>query len=306
METPVDYFLMLANKLPGPLAPFIDQWDALCWKAVDQISPSLQNEIKAFLQHHKSSHAASLPLMNPFHVILIILVYLVVIFFGVIFMKAFNRFNLKLYSILHNLFLVSLSGYMVYEVLNQAFVVGNYTFWGNNFDATEKGFPMAKIIWLFYISKIFEFNDTFIMVLKKNNRQISFLHLYHHVTIFAIWWLVTYMAPGGEAYYSAALNSFIHVVMYAYYLGSSLNFKFVSFIKKYITLMQMTQFVTMMAQAGYDLLYGANGYPVLPTRILFFYMITLLALFLNFFIRDRKRIARERAEAKKTESKKKN
>ena len=36
------------------------------------------------------------------------------------------------------------------------------------------------------------------MVLKKNDRQISFLHIYHHTTIFAIWWLVTYMAPGGE------------------------------------------------------------------------------------------------------------
>lgn len=37
------------------------------------------------------------------------------------------------------------------------------------------------------------------MVLKKNDRQISFLHLYHHTTIFAIWWGVTYYAPGGDS-----------------------------------------------------------------------------------------------------------
>lgn len=30
----------------------------------------------------------------------------------------------------------------------------------------------------------YEFTDTFIMVLKRNDRQITFLHLYHHATIF--------------------------------------------------------------------------------------------------------------------------
>ena len=57
---------------------------------------------------------------------------------------------------------------------------------------------MAKMIWLFYFSKIFEFVDTMIMVVKKNNRQISFLHIYHHSSIFVIWWLVTFVAPNGE------------------------------------------------------------------------------------------------------------
>ena len=66
---------------------------------------------------------------------------------------------------------------------------------------------MAKYVWLFYVSKIFEFTDTIIMVLKKNDRQITFLHVYHHFSIFMIWWLVTFVAPNGESYFSAALNS---------------------------------------------------------------------------------------------------
>ena len=45
------------------------------------------------------------------------------------------------------------------------------------------------------------------MVLKKNNRQITFLHVYHHCSIFVIWWAVVYIAPNGETYFSAALNS---------------------------------------------------------------------------------------------------
>jgi len=100
------------------------------------------------------------------------------------------------------------------------------------------------------------------------------------------------------AYYSAALNSFIHVVMYGYYFFSSLGVKQVVFIKRYITLMQMTQFITMMLQASYGLYTGGNGYPVLPTRILFFYMITLLALFLNFFIQDSVRTKEKKAALK--------
>lgn len=39
--------------------------------------------------------------------------------------------------------------------------------------------------------------------------QVSVLHVYHHATISFIWWMITYTAPGGDAYFSAALNSFV-------------------------------------------------------------------------------------------------
>jgi len=57
---------------------------------------------------------------------------------------------------------------------------------------------MAKILWIFYFSKIIEFIDTVIMMLKKNFRQVTFLHVYHHVSVFSIWWLVIFSAPGGD------------------------------------------------------------------------------------------------------------
>lgn len=49
-------------------------------------------------------------------------------------------------------------------------------------------------------------------------RQVTLLHVYHHASISFIWWMITNTAPGGDAYFSAALNSFVHVVMYLYYL----------------------------------------------------------------------------------------
>jgi hypothetical protein len=64
-------------------------------------------------------------------------------------------------------------------------------------------------------TQAYEFVDTVIMVLKKNNRQISFLHVYHHATtFFPVWWANVKFGPGGEAYFCCAFNSFIHVLMY--------------------------------------------------------------------------------------------
>ena len=102
----------------------------------------------------------------------------------------------------------------------------------------------------FYFSKLPEFIDTVIMMLKRNYHQVSFLHVYHHSSIFLIWWLVTFLAPTGEAWYSAMLNSFIHVIMYGYYFSAAIGFRGVDFVKRYITMMQMTQFVTMMGQVS--------------------------------------------------------
>lgn len=86
----------------------------------------------------------------------------------------------------------------------------------------------------------------------------------------------------------------VHVVMYGYYLSTVLSFP-IRFIKRYITLFQMTQFALNMVQASYDLFYFKYlypelvGYPFNLTIILWVYMWTMLGLFANFFKEDRKR-----------------
>lgn len=55
----------------------------------------------------------------------------------------------------------------------------------------------------------------------------------------------------------------------------------------------MTQFVTMLLQAAYDIYTGGNGYPQITTRILFAYMLTLLALFYNFLKADSNRLKKD-------------
>ena len=49
-------------------------------------------------------------------------------------------------------------------------VQSGYKLWGVPFRAAER--DMASIIYIFYVSKIYEFMDTFIMLLKGNVKQV--------------------------------------------------------------------------------------------------------------------------------------
>ena len=120
----------------------------------------------------------------------------------------------------HNVFLILLSSCMFANSCYQAYA-NNYSFWAQAYDVKEVG--MARGIYIFYISKLYEYFDTYIMLLKGNLNQVSFLHVYHHLSISMIWWAIAYSAPGGDAWYSAALNSLVHVAMYTYYFLASIS-----------------------------------------------------------------------------------
>ncbi|TPX72892.1 very-long-chain 3-oxoacyl-CoA synthase [Spizellomyces sp. 'palustris'] len=294
-----DTLISIGHALGEVLGPYLDPLEAQLVSSARKHFPSVASAAQSWLAQHRSVHAAKLPLMNPFHVLIIVLGYFAMVFGGKTIMARMGKFEAKKLMLAHNLFLLTLSTYMSTAILREAWLRG-YSVFGNAADESKNGWPMAKLIWVFYISKTFEFVDTFIMVLKKNNRQISFLHVYHHFSIFIVWWLVTYWAPNGEAYFSAALNSFIHVVMYGYYFCMGAGIRSVSFVKRYITAMQMTQFCCMMGQAVYDMFIanysipenskdGLKPYPSALSTLLFFYMWTMLGLFANFFIQDVKR-----------------
>ena len=59
-------------------------------------------------------------------------------------------------------------------------------------------FQIAKALWWYYFSKVVEFWDTFFFILRKKNNQVSFLHVYHHATMFPIWWIGVKWVPGGQ------------------------------------------------------------------------------------------------------------
>lgn len=110
------------------------------------------------------------------------------------------------------------------------------------FDATVQ---IAHTIWWYYFSKLIEFMDTFMFILRKKPNQLTFLHIYHHSSMFLFWYVGARFVPGGSALSAAMVNCFVHVIMYAYYglaaFGKKVQQRFLWW-KKYLTILQLIQF----------------------------------------------------------------
>ncbi|CAM6031263.1 unnamed protein product, partial [Sphagnum compactum] len=82
---------------------------------------------------------------------------------------------------------------------------------------------MLNAVWLYYMCKVIELLDTVFFVLRKKQNQVSFLHIYHHTLMpFAGFIGVKYFG-GGHTTLLGVINSFIHVIMYTYYLLAAIG-----------------------------------------------------------------------------------
>lgn len=192
--------------------------------------------------------------------------------------EKFRNEPILIVAALYNLVQVILCAYMASSATIEARNQG-YTFMCNPFDKNAAG--MAGILWIFYMSKVLDFADTVFIILRRKWRQLSFLHVYHHSTIFLIYWLNLNAGYDGDIYYTVALNSSIHFIMYGYYLLRTFNVPVPTFFKLFVTNMQLIQFVTMVGQAIY-LTYNSCAYPPRLVYLYFFYILTMIALFTNF------------------------
>lgn len=182
----------------------------------------------------------------------------------------------------YNLTQVILSFYITYATIMQA-RKRNFSFIFNEFGYTETS--MATYSWLFYLSKIFDITDTILIVLRKKWNQFTFLHIYHHLSVLIIMWINTSVGYDGDIYYIITINSFVHFIMYFYYLLASLKVKIPILFKACVTYIQMIQFCCIMLP-GFGVLF--LGYEcAYPKRILalsYYYCASLLVLFMNFTI----------------------
>lgn len=121
---------------------------------------------------------------------------------------------------------------------------------------------MVHACWWYYFSKFTEFFDTFFFVMRKKTSQVSTLHVIHHGCMPMSVWFGVKFTPGGHSTFFGLLNTFVHIVMYTYYLFSALGPQFQKYLwwKKYLTSLQMVQFVAIMVHA-FQLLFIDCNYP---------------------------------------------
>jgi elongation of very long chain fatty acids protein 7 len=96
---------------------------------------------------------------------------------------------------------------------------------------------------VYFIAKLTELLDTIFFVLRKKDNQVSFLHLYHHTVMPMISWGCTKYFPGGHGTFIGVINSFVHIVMYFYYMLAAMGPEFQKYLwwKHWITNLQMVR-----------------------------------------------------------------
>lgn len=138
----------------------------------------------------------------------------------------------------------------------------------------------AKLVWWTTILKFSELIETVFFVLRKKQNQVSALHIYHHVTTFFLIWISTRINPGGIVRIPVILNNMVHMVMYSYYLLSSMGpaiQRKINSYKKYITIIQMAQFCILIVNSLFYLTPDCNvpnvyGWVFIPNVFIVFYM----------------------------------
>ncbi|ESO88347.1 hypothetical protein LOTGIDRAFT_165788 [Lottia gigantea] len=222
---------------------------------------------------------------SPWPSLFICLAYFIIVKLGPSFMEKREPMNLKNVLVVYNFAMVILSGYIFVEFLLSGWMTGySYGCQPVDYSHSPKALRMVNVCWWFYFSKFIELFDTVFFLLRKKNNQVSFLHVFHHGIMPFSWWFGVKFAPGGFGTFHALLNSFIHFMMYTYYGLAALGPAFQKYLwwKKYMTKMQITQFICVVIHSS-QLLFIECNYSMIFVYWIGLYAIIFLALFADFY-----------------------
>ncbi|XP_049781491.1 elongation of very long chain fatty acids protein AAEL008004 isoform X1 [Schistocerca nitens] len=251
---------------------------------------------------------------SPFPTAAICLTYVYIVkVLGPRLMENRKPFELKNLLIAYNFFQVIFSAWLFYECLMSGWLTeysfrcqpidysdnplavrismsgwltGLYNFRCQPVDYSNnpKTLRMVHACWWYYFSKFTEFFDTFFFVLRKKNSHVSTLHVIHHgVMPMSVWFGVKF-TPGGHSTFFGLVNTFVHIIMYTYYLLAAMGPQYQKYLwwKKYLTAFQMVQFVAIMVHA-FQLLFIDCNYPKAFVWWIGMHAVMFYFLFSNFY-----------------------
>ncbi|XP_031639666.1 elongation of very long chain fatty acids protein 4-like [Contarinia nasturtii] len=222
---------------------------------------------------------------SPFPTLAITLGYLLTVWIGPRIMRNRKPFELKQTLLTYNLAMSVLNFYIAFELLVASISLKyNYLCQPYKPIYSTGELRITNAVWWFYFSKCIEFCDSLFFVLRKKDLQLSFLHVYHHSTMFPLWWVGVKYVPSGSTFLPAMTNSAIHVLMYSYYGLSTLGPNVTKYLwwKKYLTIIQLIQFTGAMIM-GINAIQSGCDFPKWMQYALVFYMISFIVLFGNFY-----------------------
>uniref|UniRef100_A0A665TN59 Elongation of very long chain fatty acids protein 4 n=1 Tax=Echeneis naucrates TaxID=173247 RepID=A0A665TN59_ECHNA len=222
------------------------------------------------------------PLMdNPLPTLAISTSYLLFLWLGPKYMKNREPIQLRKTLIVYNFSMVFLNLFIFKEVGCRKRISSLHIIISRQ---------VAGALWWYFISKGIEYLDTVFFILRKKFNQVTFLHVYHHCTMFTLWWIGIKWVAGGQSFFGAHMNAMIHVLMYLYYGLASCGPKIQKYLwwKKYLTIIQMIQFHVTIGHTALSL-YVNCDFPHWMHYSLICYAITFIILFGNFYYQTYRR-----------------
>lgn len=241
-------------------------------------------------------HDDWITMKSPWLTLSICLGYIFVVkYAGPKFMANRKAFELRELMIVYNMLMVVVSFVLFYKF-------GVHGWFGKydircqpvDYSNSENALAMLHTSWLYYMSKFVEFFDTIFFVLRKKDSHVSVLHVIHHSVMPMSVWIGVKYAGGGHLTFFALLNTLIHVIMYFYYGLAAIGPSMAKYLwwKKYITTLQMIQFVCIFIHASQMFFRPECNIPRGLVFITGCHAIFFLVLFIQFYIQEYTRKAR--------------
>ncbi|XP_076228327.1 very long chain fatty acid elongase 4-like [Nomia melanderi] len=163
--------------------------------------------------------------------------------FGPKYMKDRQPYSLKTFIYWYNIFQIISNALIIYHAFDAGWFKDGFLFCRTiDYSFDRNPYKLTQVAWYTMCLKMIDYIETILFVLRKKNKQVSFLHLYHHVsTAFIVCGSVKYF-PNGHAITLVVVNCVIHVIMYTYYLLTSYGpemQKTLAPFKRMVTIAQM-------------------------------------------------------------------
>jgi elongation of very long chain fatty acids protein 4 len=225
-------------------------------------------------------------MQSPFPTIVMATLYLLFVRVAPGYMKDREPYQMKAFLFVFNTAIVVLNAYLSKEMIEGMFGAGyNWICTPMAYSYHPSQMKIARALWWYYMSKCIEFLDTVFFILRKKDSQVTFLHVYHHTSMFLLWWIGVKWVAGGQSVLGALINTVVHVVMYTYYALSCLGPSVQKYLwwKRHITHIQLLQFSLAIIHCMHSLYIDCN-FPKWMHYTLIGYATSFIILFTNFYL----------------------
>ncbi|XP_044260780.1 elongation of very long chain fatty acids protein AAEL008004-like [Tribolium madens] len=218
---------------------------------------------------------------SPLQPIIIAALYMTFILkIGPIMMKHREPLNLKYVMIAYNIVQI-VANFIVFIMF--AKIVPNLNLLCSPAENSTSAMLVAHHCYT--LLKFLDLLDTIFFVLRKRWRQVTYLHVHHHVGMLASAWISGKYFPGGHALYLGFYNTFVHTIMYGYYLMTVCwpEYGKSAWWKKYLTQVQIVQHYVVFFTFFVQLVNQDCSYPKFWTAVFLSTNILMIFLFTKFY-----------------------